>query len=364
MPSTTRRDLLRGAALSAGACCLAGREAAAQAPAPVFPGATWGRRTPLEVGLNVTRLNSMKSIVGGRGCVVRYGYLAYEWGDTARIGDVFSAAKPLISALLLIAIQEGKLPGVDSLVVDAKPALATINKGKDRTMTWRHLASMTSGYGLIEAPGAAFSYNDYAIALYFETLMTGVYRQHHDEVLRTRLGLPLQWEKPYRFNYAGAGQPGRLGISPRDFARFGLLFLNRGNWNGTPILHPGSYDLALGSVVPPTLPMTTKQQTDMLKNQLSFGGNKTQTKFGPGWYSFNWWVNGVDRTGLRLMPQMPMDCYVASGLWGRDVLLISPSQQLVICWTDSGIRDQFDANVNPRSNMAKALGFIVQAMQP
>ena len=43
--------------------------------------------------------------------------------------------------------------------------------GKDASITWRHLASQTSGYGLGEAPGKAYAYNDSALALYYDTLM-------------------------------------------------------------------------------------------------------------------------------------------------------------------------------------------------
>ena len=41
---------------------------------------------------------------------------------------------------------------------------------KDRSMTFRHLGAMTSGYARPEPPGAAWSYNDYAIQLYQKTL--------------------------------------------------------------------------------------------------------------------------------------------------------------------------------------------------
>ena len=48
---------------------------------------------------------------------------------------------------------------------------------KDRSMTFRHLGAMTSGYARPEPPGAAWSYNDYAIQLYQKTLFDRVFKE-------------------------------------------------------------------------------------------------------------------------------------------------------------------------------------------
>jgi CubicO group peptidase (beta-lactamase class C family) len=139
---------------------------------PVYPGEAWQERKPDDVGLKAEKLAALRDLVGGRGCVVRNGYLVYSWGDVARSGDVASAVKPFISTLLLLAIQEGKLKSVDDLVAEHEPRLKELNGGKDAGITWRHLASQTSGYGLGEAPGAAYAYNDFALALYYDTRMS------------------------------------------------------------------------------------------------------------------------------------------------------------------------------------------------
>ena len=47
---------------------------------------------------------------------------------------------------------------------------------KDRAMTLRHLASMTSGYARPEKPGQAWAYNDYAIQLYQKTLFDKIFQ--------------------------------------------------------------------------------------------------------------------------------------------------------------------------------------------
>src|SRR6185436_14850677 len=102
------------------------------------------------------------------------------------------------------------------------------------SIAWRHFASQTSGYGLIEKPGQAYSYNDFALALYYDTLTQKVFGTNGTEVLRTRLGEPLQFEDHYSFSaFNKADREGRLAISVRDFARFGLLYLRGGQWRGS-----------------------------------------------------------------------------------------------------------------------------------
>ena len=53
---------------------------------------------------------------------------------------------------------------------------------KDRAMTLRHLASMTSGYARPEEPGKAWAYNDYAIQLYQKTLFDKIFQGKPEEV--------------------------------------------------------------------------------------------------------------------------------------------------------------------------------------
>src|SRR5262245_25880396 len=83
---------------------------------PVYPEADWEKRPPEMVGLSADKLKALAELVGGRGCVVRHGYLVSTWGDPAKSGDIASAVKPVISTLLLLAVQQGKIQGVDAKV--------------------------------------------------------------------------------------------------------------------------------------------------------------------------------------------------------------------------------------------------------
>lgn len=324
----------------------------------VFPGAVWEERTPEETGLSSAALRALAEHVGGRGCVVRHGYMVYSWGAIDRPGDVASAFKPLLSTLLFFAVQEGLVESVDAAVADHEPRLRALNPDKDGRITWRHLAQQTSGYGLAEKPGEAYSYNDYAITLYYDTLMNRVFEAHGNEVLSRYLGEPLQFEDPYTFEAFGShDRPGRLGISVRDFARFGQFILHAGRWHDEQLLDMNWINEMLNSILPAETPITSGDDAPMLEGQRTLGGGKTITAVGPGFYSFNWWRNGVNRAGERLYADAPEDLILASGHGGRRNLWVFPSQDLVVVWNDSHIDDHDDSPSNPdtRSNQAVRL---------
>ncbi len=100
-----------------------------------FPGAYWEERNPASLGLDGTVLDRLGVALGGRGCVVKDGYVVKTWGSQSEIGD-----------------------------------FGWELSSKDQGVTFRHLADMTSGFRRPEPPGAAYSYSDFAIQLYPKTM--------------------------------------------------------------------------------------------------------------------------------------------------------------------------------------------------
>lgn len=338
-------------------CVIAGH-----AQAGVFPGANWETRRPEEVGLSREKLNALQELVGGRGCVVRHGYMVYSWGDQSKSSDVASAFKPVLSTLLLMAVQEGWLKSVDDLVAGFEPRLKTPNNGKDAGITWRQLASQTSGYGLAEAPGAAYAYNDFALTLYYDVLTQKVFQTNGTEILRTRLAEPLQFEDAFTFNtFRRADHDGRLALSVRDFARFGLLYLCNGRWRDNQLIKPEFIRMAINSPIPAGTPLTSGREADMLPGQHSIGGGKNITRVGPGYYSFNWWLNRTNLEGQRLFVDAPPDTYVASGHGGKRTLWIFPSLDLIVSCNDSPIDDHDKSPGNPDTKCNRAARLLVEA---
>ncbi|MFO0909687.1 MAG: hypothetical protein U0794_15300 [Isosphaeraceae bacterium] len=218
----------------------------ADEPGPSFPGKTWEARTPEAVGLDPAALDGLRSAFGGRGCVIRHGRLGFQWGNIAQRADVASAVKPVFAHFLLRALQEKRIDSLDTPVVRFEPRLADLNPElghKDRSITFRQMIFQTSCYGVSEAPGTAFDYNDWQMALLADTLFLKVYASTYErldqEVVGSRLFDAIGCEDQPGFRAPGGrGSVGRLAISVRDFARFGWLYRNEGRWNGKEILRP------------------------------------------------------------------------------------------------------------------------------
>lgn len=326
----------------------------------IYPGATWATHTPAEVGLDPAKLDELSKLVGGRGCVVRHGYLVYSWGEVAKVGDIASAMKPLLSTLLFKAIEEGRLKSVDERVADVLPELATLDGGKNAGITWRQLASQTSGYGLTEAPGAAYSYNDFALALYYDALMGKVFREDGTQVFKARLADPVEFQDRVTFE-AVRGKPGRLGMSVRDLARVGLLYLRKGRWRDQQLISPEHIRMAISSPIPAEMDRTAGVEAPMLPLQRSIGGTRNITGTGPGFYSFNWWLNRTDRHGNRLYADAPVDTYVACGHGGKRMLWVVPSLDMVVAWNNAEIDDHDRSPGHPETRINQAARLIREA---
>ncbi len=116
------------------------------------------------------------------------------------------------------------------------------------------------------------------------------------------------WEPDASGTFVGSSY---LWMTPRDWARFGLLYLNDGIWNGERILPEGWVDYS--SSPTPAAPN--------------------------GIYGAQFWRNG----NPGKFPDIPTDTYYASGYQGQGVMII-PSKELVIVRLGYTQSDSFDFN--------------------
>jgi len=305
----------------------AGGAAGADGASPVFPKGAWEQRSPGALGLDPAKLDALATLLGGRGCVVKDGYVVKAWGDQAERSDYYSSAKPVLGTLLFFAMKEGKVTSVDQPVAD----FGWEFRPKDRPMTFRHLGAMSGGYARPEAPGAAWSYNDFAINLYQKTLFDRVFAGGGtpEEVAQApgRLGA-LGLEDGLSFRPKNR----RISGSVRDLARLGWFWLNRGNWAGEQLL-PGSYfDEYVKPQAPKDLPQTARAETDDYLGIGTYGGGSDHfTTYGPGIYGFNWWFNATGRThpDERAWPDAPADVYLTLGFGGNSSAVL-PSRDAVL----------------------------------
>ncbi len=311
-----------------------------------WPGKTWAIARPQEAGLSAARLAEAAAYAGGRGCIVRHGRIVFTWGDPTQRGDVASAAKPVYSYFLFKALETGRADDLDAPAVKYEPRLATIDADldyKDRAITLRELANQTSCYGVTERPGTAYDYNDYQMALFVDVLFNHIYSAPwasiDAQVLRPLLADPLQCEdSPTLLAFGTENRAGRLAISPRDFARFGLLYLRKGRWKDEQLLSPQHVLMAVTSPVARDLPRTSAHAAEMIAGQRTMGAtekpdDETDHR---GSYSWLWWINGVDRSGKRFWPGAPTDIFACLGHEnGMRGLAVIPSLDLVISWNDT-----------------------------
>ena len=314
---------------------------ASSAGGPAYPGKTWERRESRAVGLDGARLRKMAASAGGRGCVVRHGVLAFTWGDAARRGDVASAAKPWYAHFLFKAIEDRRLTSPDAPVVALEPGLqAPIAPSPGATWPTRRPAN-----GLAEKPGTAFCYNDWQMALFWDLLFLKVYGVTYDtvdeHVLHPLLTDVIQCEdKPTFMAFGTRNRAGRLAVSPRDFCRFGLLYLRKGAWCGKQVISRELATMAVSSPLPNSLPRASGKATPMLPGQRSIGSRRVPDNQCEhrGSYSWLWWINGTDGSGRRRWPDVPADAYGCFGHGGAAGHGRPPGLDLIVSWNDARIK--------------------------
>jgi CubicO group peptidase (beta-lactamase class C family) len=261
--------------------------------------------------------------LGGRGCILRNGEVVEQWGDQSERKDVLSSAKPVLTTFLFFAMQEKKLKDLNQRIASYGWELAE----KDRTMTFAHLTSMTSGYGRPEAPGKAWAYNDFAINLYQKTLFDRVF-QEAPEAVGARLENALGLQDGLAFRATNR----RMSASVRDFAKIAEFWRNKGSWKGRQVLDKRYFDKYCRPQVPRRLPHTAKAETnDYLKIGSYGGGSDHFTDYGAGIYGGNWWFNGTGRLHPRALtwPDAPKDTFLSVGAGGNCAAVI-PSKGLVL----------------------------------
>ncbi|MCC6487041.1 MAG: alkaline phosphatase family protein [Candidatus Hydrogenedentes bacterium] len=320
-----------------------------------FPGEHWETKRPADAGLDGPSLESLSTALGGRGCVIKGGYVVAAWGDQTERGDWMSSAKPVLSTLLFFAAEEGLVTSVDQLIVDFGWPL----EGKDRGITFRHLGAMTSGYARPEGPGEAWAYNDFAIQLYQKTLFDRVFHGDPKSVAEDprRLGA-LQFEDGLEFRE----DTRRLKASVRDFARIAWFWMNRGNWNGKQVLPSHYFEDFMQPQTPKDLPHTAKADTNDDLQIGSFGGESDHfTKFGAGIYGFNWWFNNTGRLhpDKATWPDAPGATIMSIGFGGNCSVLI-PNRNLILV-SAKGDWGRLDAG-EPDNQMNRTIAALCNAV--
>lgn len=306
-----------------------------------FPGKTWPKRRPgtwSEAKLQEAR-QFAGTIKTAAVMIIQDGAIVDEWGDTTKKYMCHSMRKSFLSALYGIAAEEGKVDLSKSLadlgIDDNEPSLTE----GEKKATIRDLLMARSGIyhpALYEttsmqavkplrgshAAGSFWVYNNWdfnALGTIYEQLT----KEKISESFERRVAKPIGMEDfvvadgSYSTGSASRHAAYPFVMSARDLARFGVLFLNKGSWNGKRIV-PEKW---------------VAESTKGWSDAVTYGGDR---------YGYMWWVN--------------QDHYSARGAGGH-YLVVVPSLNLVVAHRV----DTFQPNNVNDKQFFKLLDIILEA---
>ena len=295
---------------------------------PPLTGDTWDTISPSTLGWCDERIDSMYAMLEENQTkafiILKDGKIVLEKYFGTFVQDSVwywaSAGKSLTSFLVGIAQQEGYLSIADTTSNYLGQGWTACPPDKEDMITVRHQLTMTTGLDdkvpensctldtclLYKSDaGTRWAYHN---APY--TLLDGVMEDATSQTLNAFFNQHVRIQSGITGIFLPSGYNNVFYSKPRSMARFGLMILNRGNWNGNQILTDTAYFNR----------MTNTSQ------------NLNQS------YGYLWWLNGKASYMLptlqfvfqgSLMPHAPNDMVMALGKNGQYINVV-PSMNLVL----------------------------------
>jgi CubicO group peptidase (beta-lactamase class C family) len=211
--------------------------------------------------------------------VIRHDALVFEryYHGSAKnqSNNVHSASKSIWGAAIGIAINQGSIPSADTTIASVLPSsYAAAMTSETKTIKVRDLIGMTSGIQWSEdttenriqrtpdwitsilklpmatTPGTEFNYSTGNTHL-VSAVLTSATRTTGCELIHQNLLAPLgiaaeHWGRDPQGYFSGGYN---LYLTPRELAKFGLLYLHDGNWNGTQLVPKAWVERSMTSLV-------------------------------------------------------------------------------------------------------------------
>jgi CubicO group peptidase (beta-lactamase class C family) len=304
----------------------------AETGAVAWPGREWDRTPPEQAGWDIDALARARDYSQSIGTtsliVVQHGRIVDSWGDIGQRLQLYSVRKSLLSALIGMAVAEGKInldATLGSLGIDDNPPALT--EAEKQAKVRQVLQSRSGVYHPAafemtsqvthrpergsHPPGSFWYYNNWDFnvlgTIYERAIGTSIF-----ESFRRRIADPIGMQD-YR---PGDGTYIKTDVSmypaypfhmsARDLARFGLLFLRTGRWRDASIV-PASW---------------VKEST----------ASYSETNLGTG-YGYMWWTGFPDRR-VEIMALSPGGFW-AAGNYGQ-FIVVDPVNDLVIVHQTNG----------------------------
>lgn len=293
--------------------------------------------------------------------IIKHGVIVYErygrgFGPTNRHIS-WSVAKSFSSALVGIAVKENALSLSDSIcahlpefagtpqcaitVKDAitfGTALGWQEEYEDQTYQVSSVIAMLFGGGhrdqlkhilthkLVAEPGKRWNYSTGDAELASALAKRALAKKHGNDAFWKVLFEPIGMKRAVVEEDAQGTPLGGSMVyaSPREFAKFGYLFLNDGCWSGQRVLPAG---WVASSVTP----------SDTFEE---YAGESESTPSG-----YSWWLNKPHPKQMKPKPwaDVPDDTYAALGHWGQRIIVV-PSEDVVIARTGDDREGSIDVN--------------------
>lgn len=284
-----------------------------------------------------TILGPTKKRGGPAGMILKNGKIVAQWGDTKRVDMTFSVTKSYLSTVAGLALNDGLIHSLDDRVADYVWD-GHFDGDHNSKITWTHLLNQSSdwsgqlwgGYdwadrpprtgGLddwkfreLNDPGTAYEYNDVRVNLLAYSLLQ-VWRKPLPQVIKERIMDPIGASTTWRWygyknsfvnvdgiqmqSVSGGGHSGGgFFINTEDHARFGLLFMHSGQWDGKQLFPAQWIDAA-------TAPSPA---------------NST--------YGFMWWLNNSEG---RYWRGVPTHVYYAAGFGGNYIVVDNVNDIVIV----------------------------------
>jgi CubicO group peptidase (beta-lactamase class C family) len=275
------------------------------------------------------------------GLIIKDGYIIASWGDTKRVDMTFSVTKSYLSAVTGIAVDK-KLIRSEKDFVSNYVWDKTFDGEKNSLITWEHLLNQSSDwfgnlFGINhwedrpdisksidewrsepqKESGTHYKYNDVRVNVLAYSLLQ-VFRESLPKVLKKTIMDPIDASDTWRWygyenswvnidgiktqSVSGGGHNGGgIFISSEDHARFGLLFLNKGMWDGKRIISEEWIEKSIS-------PSETNPE-----------------------YGYMWWINSKLGEDYQTTDwkNVPTNIFYGSGFGGNKVIII-PDENMVI----------------------------------
>ncbi|KRE65584.1 serine hydrolase domain-containing protein [Paenibacillus sp. Soil750] len=314
-------------------------------PSAQWPAHGWPTSTPEAQGLYSATLAKTFDVFHDHGvhsiAVIRNGVwvadACKEGIQSGILQDMKSVTKSVTSALIGIALAEGKLKTIEQRLATFYPELE--NDPLKSKIQLKHLLSMTSGLSwnndqeessteMMHAPdwvayilnrpaqhepGVVFNYSN-GDAHLLSAVLGKVTGMSMFEYAKSRLFEPLgitnvNWNHDHNGITIGAWA---LALSLEDMAKIGLLYLNEGKWEGKSII-----------------PQSWIRTSFMKRITLNYS-NGTQ-----GSYGYYWWTKSLAK-GLNKGSRKEVEIFYASGSGGRRIFGIPELKMIVALTANTG----------------------------